>query len=179
MKLENYPARNYQSERLTFRPLVLDDMRVWQEFLQDPRATEYFPDFMKGINPTRALHWIEKQICRYRDKKGGLLAILEKETGNFIGQSGLIVQDVNGKEELEIGYHLLPKYWGHGYATEAAIFFKNLAFNSFKADSVISNIEVRNVASQRVAERNGLRNSEQTKWMDLDIFVYRLKKENF
>ena len=161
-----------------FRPLLIEDAEIWKTFLNDDRATAYFPDFMKGNNPLRALHWVEKQICRYRDLKGGLLAIIDKETGRFVGQSGLIVQDVGGTEEVEIGYHLLPEYWGKGFATEAAMFFKDLAFSSFQIKHLVSNIDVRNMPSQKVAERNGMERAEQIQWKELDIFVYRTSSRN-
>ena len=177
MLLPNYPKK-YSSKRLIMRPLNLDDTKLWRSFLDDKRATKYFPEYMRDKHHLHALKWIEKQICRYRDKKGGLLALIEKETGRFVGQSGLIVQTVNDKEELEVGYHLLPEYWGKGYATEAAQFFKDLAFKISDVPSIISNIEISNYPSQAVATRNGLKNTGQFTWHDLEIFIYRIEREN-
>jgi len=177
MKIENYPEL-YETERLFIRPLNLDDIIVWRTFLADERSTKYFPEFMKNRDAAHALTWIEKQICRYRDKKGGLMALMEKESGRFIGQSGLLIQQINGQEELEVGYHLLPEFWGKGYATEAAQFFKTLAFQISDVASVVSNIEVSNFPSQAVAKRNGMQNSGQFTWLDLEVFMYRIAREN-
>ena len=49
----------------------------------------------------------------------GLFVLIEKETGIRIGHAGLVKQEIDGKEEIEIGYWLLPQYWGKGYAREA------------------------------------------------------------
>lgn len=177
MILQNYPQK-YSSNRLIMRPLNLDDTVVWKSFLADGRSTKHFPDYMRNKDYLHALTWIEKQICRYRDKKGGLMALIEKQSGQFVGQSGLLVQTVNGKEELEVGYHLLPEYWGNGYATEAAQFFKKLAFQISDVQSIISNIEISNFPSQAVAKRNGLHTSGQCTWHDLEMFIYRIAREN-
>jgi len=177
MKILNYP-NNYETERLLIRPLNLDDIIIWRTFLADERSTKHFPSYMKNRDAAHALTWIEKQICRYRDKKGGLMALIEKESGRFVGQSGLLVQQINGKEELEVGYHLLPEFWGKGLATEAAQFFKTLAFQISDVPSIVSNIEISNFPSQAVAKRNGLENSGQFKWLDLDVFIFRISRES-
>ena len=46
------------------------------------------------------------------------------------------------------------------------------------AESVISIIDVRNIKSQRVAEKNGLKIEKQTRWQNLDVFIYRTGSEN-
>ncbi len=178
MILENY-TRNFETERLKIRPLNLDDVLVWRQFLASEKTTTYFPQYMKNSGDLQALFWIEKQICRYRDKKGGLMALIEKESGKFVGQCGLLVQDVDGKNELEVGYHLLPEFWGRGYATEAAIFFRNLGFSLTEVSSIVSIIAVENKASQQVATRNGMQRGARILWRDLDVFVYRITRQEY
>jgi len=75
---------------------------------------------------------------------------------------------------VEVGYHIFKKYWGQGYAPEAAIAFINYGFENKLAPSVVSIIDVRNIQSQRVAQKNGLKQDKQTKWADLDVFIYRI-----
>ena len=111
MILNNYPSFT-KSARLAYRPLTLEDAATWQTFLENPKTTAHFPESMKAKNRLRGLHWVEKQILRYRDKKGGLLAIIHPESGHFMGQAGLLVQHIDNQTELEVGYHLLPDFWG-------------------------------------------------------------------
>ncbi len=61
------------------------------------------------------------------------------------------------EEVLEIGYLFKKKYWHYGYATEAANFCKNYAFQYFKVKEVCSMIRDNNKASIRVALRNGMK----------------------
>ena len=162
-----------QSERLIIRPLNQSDVETWKEFLSNERATKHFPDAMS--TPDFAQKWIDSQLKRYNNKGMGLMALEHKLTGNLIGQCGLLTQEVDGVDEVEIGYHVMPQYWAQGYATEAAIFFKNFAFENKIADSVISIIHAENVGSQMVASRNGMTKEKTTIWRDMKAFVYRVK----
>ena len=45
----------------------------------------------------------------------------EKATGRFLGQCGIIPQELEGMRQMEIAYLLARREWGHGYATEAAL----------------------------------------------------------
>ncbi len=161
------------TDRLYTRFLVSNDHIEWAKFFEDEEAMQYFPSFVTSnkepINP-----WVEKQLLRYKEKRYGLQALINKKTGEFIGQCGLLLQEIDGKQEVEVGYHIFKKYWGQGYAPEAAIAFINYGFENKLAPSVVSIIDVRNIQSQRVAQKNGLKQDKQTKWADLDVFIYRI-----
>ncbi|MCT4622229.1 MAG: GNAT family N-acetyltransferase, partial [Schleiferiaceae bacterium] len=58
--------------------------------------------------------------------------------------------------KLEIGYSILPKYWGMGYATEAAQKCKDYAFSNNLTDHLISMVFVENEASAKLALKNGM-----------------------
>lgn len=74
----------------------------------------------------------------------------------------------------------MKKYWGQGYATEAAKIFIDYAFKKELTKSVISLIDVRNLGSQKVAEKNGLAIDKQIKWLDKeDVYIYRISKTNW
>ena len=62
----------------------------------------------------------------------GLFVLIEKETGIRIGHAGLVKRQIDGKEEIEIGYWLLPQYWGKGYAREAAADFETMASKRYE-----------------------------------------------
>ena len=83
-------------------------------------------------------------------------ALIDKQTGNFIGQAGLLIQTVQDEERLEIGYSILPKYWGKGYAQEAAIKCRDFCFKNELRDTIISMMHVDNIASEIVAFKNGM-----------------------
>jgi RimJ/RimL family protein N-acetyltransferase len=159
--------------RLYTRFLVPDDIKIWKPFFDDQECIQYFPWVGNDTSEERSKQWIERQLARYKEKRYGLQALIHKDTKEFIGQCGLLVQNIDGKNELEVGYHVFKKYWGQGYAPEAARAFFDYGFKNKQAKSIISIIDIRNIKSQRVADKNGLKREKQIKWMDMDVFVYR------
>ena len=94
--------------------------------------------------------------------------------GTFLGLCGLVTQEVDGQRELEVGYHFFRQHWGKGYATEAARLFLDFAATHKLSESVVSLINPANVASRRVAERNGLTVDKFTRWPEhQEVVVYR------
>lgn len=175
----NYYDLRLESNRIYTRPVQAEDADVWSEFFDSVEATEYFQPLPYETNEEKAIFWIARQLQRYNDKRFGLQAIIEKETNAFMGLCGLLTQEVDGKSELEVGYHFIKKYWGHGYAPEAARLFISYAFEMKLSDSLISIIDHRNERSQKVAEKNGLKIEKRTTWNELDVYIYRIDTEEF
>lgn len=172
-----YPPAYSTTQRLIIRPLTLNDVETWRAFTQDPVAMEFMMTFYKAETDIAA-HWIGFQLKRYTEGRYGLMALLDKQTNELAGMCGLLAQVIDDVPELEVGYHIMPQHWGKGYAPEAAKFFINFAFDNNLADSIISVIDVGNVKSQRVADKNGLFREKQTVQMGDDVFVYRKFKES-
>ncbi|HRH09941.1 MAG TPA: GNAT family N-acetyltransferase [Bacteroidia bacterium] len=167
-----------ETARLVTRFLTKKDEEIWTRFLKNEDCTRYFPktDFASPVE--RARYWIEKQINRYKEEKYGLQALVSKETGAFVGQCGLLLQEVDGKKELEVGYHILREYWGRGYAPEAAQAFIKYGAENSDFDSIISIIHRENKNSIAVALKNGLRKEKETTWFDLPVSIYRINKDD-
>jgi ribosomal-protein-alanine N-acetyltransferase len=167
-----------ESERLVTRFLRTDDIYAWADFFSDNDAIEFIPDFGLKTNIERAKHMIDKQLDRYAQNRYGHQALIEKGTNKFIGLCGLLTQEVNNISEIEVGYHIIKQYWRRGFATEAAKIFIDYAFENGLSDSVISVIDIENIKSQRVAEKNGLIREKLTKYFDdEDVYIYRIYRE--
>jgi RimJ/RimL family protein N-acetyltransferase len=168
-----------ESNRLVTRFLTIEDIYIWADFYADKDAVEFFPSFGLTTNIDRARHMIEKQLDRYTQLRFGHQALIDKKTNSFIGVCGLLTQEVDGITEIEVGYHILKKYWGQGYAPEAAKLFINYAFDNNITNSIISVIDTGNIKSQKVADKNGLTREKQTKYTDHeDVYIYRIKKKS-
>lgn len=170
-----YPE-NLESKRLWTRKLTTDDIDLWAKFFEDKEAVEFLPNLGFTSTKDRAKHWIEKQLGRYSSNSYGLHALINKETNEFIGQCGLLGQIVDEEQKVEVGYHIFKKHWGQGYAPEAAKLFIDFGFNNNQATSIISIIDINNIRSQKVALKNGLTKLRQTKWSDLDVFIYQINR---
>ncbi|MET0843808.1 MAG: GNAT family N-acetyltransferase [Mycetocola sp.] len=76
--------------------------------------------------------------------------------GEFVGDCGLTWQAVNGRPQLEVGYHVRAELQGLGYATEAAAACRVFATDVLEAAHLVAIIHPDNTASKRVAEKIGL-----------------------
>ena len=169
---------NLETNRLITRFLTANDVSSWTDFFRDKEAVEFLP--MLGISSyeEKAKYWIEMQLNRYSENRFGLQAIIDKRTNMFIGQCGLLTQKVDGRIEIEVGYHILKKYWGQGFAPETAKLFIEYAFKNNISSSIISIIDKRNIKSQRVADKNGLICEKETKWLDREVYIYRINTKD-
>ena len=104
-----------------------------------------------------------------------------RETGEMIGQCGLTWQDIPDDRVLEVGYLFEKAAWHHGYAAEAARACRDYAFDTLGAQAVYSIIRDTNIASQHVAERNGMTRvltfTKHYRSVDMAHYVYRVTRE--
>ncbi len=166
-----------QSNRLRTRFLTVGDIEPWSHFFEDLEGTRFLLNPDKLGHHQRAALWIEKQLKRYENREFGLQALVDIETGAFIGQCGLLEQEVDGNIEIEIGYHLFKQHRHKGYATEAASMFKHYGFDELELPTIVSIIHIDNVDSQAVAGRNGMHLSGQSKKWDIDVLIYRVNRD--
>jgi [ribosomal protein S5]-alanine N-acetyltransferase len=159
------------TERLRFRLLSLTDVDWWMGYLNDTEAIRFMPFTVGSRDDCMAM--IQRSLDRYVKDGSGLHAVSLKESGVPIGQCGLLTQVVDGVDELEVGYHLLPQHWGHGYATEAAVACTQFAREHRIAPSVISLIDPENHRSQLVARRNGMLPERRTVHRGVEAIVFR------
>jgi len=158
-----------ETARLRLREFTPADADALEAALGDPIAMQYYPVAFdrKGVEL-----WIEKNIGRYRHDGHGLWAMLLRPTGELIGDCGCTMQEVEGLNHVEVGYHVRRDLWGNGYATEAAQACIEYAFTRLGVDRVISMIRPENLQSVRVAEKNGLVCEKIVSWRGFDHCIY-------
>ncbi len=142
-----------ETPRLYLREMTQEDFADLCETLQDKKAMYAYEH---AFSDEEAQEWLDKMFRRYENDGFGLWAVIDKESGAFLGQCGITWQDVNGEQVPEIGYLFKRKYWHNGYAAEAAQGCKKYAFETLGFDRVYSIIRDNNYASQNVAKRNGM-----------------------
>ncbi len=139
--------------RLRFREMTLEDLDDMARLLGDPQVMAFYP---APKSRTEARKWIEWNLENYASFGHGLW-IIETLDGRFVGDCGLTWQRVNGTRRVEVGYHVLPEYQGQGLATEAATACREFARTNLAVTELIALVAVDNRASQRVAEKLGMR----------------------
>lgn len=142
------------TERTFLRRLTNND---FQNLCKILKAEEVMYAYEHAFSDDEVYAWLDKQLARYEKYGFGLWAVCLKDSGEFIGQCGLTMQEIPDGEVLEIGYLFRKEYWHKGYAAECAAACKNYAFEVLNADEVYSIIRDNNVPSQNVAKRNGMK----------------------
>ncbi len=166
-----------ETARLTTRFVVPEDAALWTEFFTDPVNCTFILNPSMLSNEERAKEWIGYVMKRYSENRLGMQALIHKETDEFIGMCGLMIQEVSGTSETEVGYHLLRRHWGKGYASEAAQRFRDYGFENNMADSIVSIIHPLNFPSKNVAMRNGMTLREKGgNWRDQEVDVFRINR---
>lgn len=161
------------TERLVLRKFEESDLHSFSLLVADPEVMRFS---LKGpLSPEEAKEYFERRVLSHYQTHGfGLLAVFLKETQDFIGFVGLIVQNIDETEEVELAYRLLPKYWGQGFATEAAIAVCEYAFQTLKVKRLISLIDPKNHQSLQVANRVGMHFWKHSVFHGFPVQVYRL-----
>lgn len=142
-----------ETERLKLRELSLNDIHFMAEMLADAEVMRYYP---RRLTRELATDWVERQIVRYEADGYGLWLAERKDTGDPVGQIGLVRQLIHEVDETEIGYLIHTPFWRHGFATEGALACRDYAFTVLKKPRVISLVRPENEPSQGVARNLGM-----------------------
>ena len=146
-----------ETERLILREMITsDDERL---FILDsnPEVHKFL-----GNNPIstidEARYYVNLIRTQYQENGIGRWAVIEKESNLFIGWSGLKVYKDEVKELsnfYELGYRLMPQFWGKGYATETAKAWLNYGFENFETDMIYGMTDINNHNSKNVLKKVG------------------------
>jgi [ribosomal protein S5]-alanine N-acetyltransferase len=173
--LMTYLLPNHQTPRLLFREISLSDFGTWLKFFENPETSKHWAEEKETPNAA-CKKWYARQQERYENNLGGMNALIEKSSGQLVGHCGLSVQTVDEVTELEIGYSLLPEFWGKGFAIEAVQKCKEYAFENNLTTSLISIISLSNLPSQKVATKNRMSIEKQTVYKGNQVYIFRVSK---
>jgi ribosomal-protein-alanine N-acetyltransferase len=163
-----------ETSRLILREFRPEDVDALALTLSDAETMRFYPAPFDRVGVE---NWISCNLRRYREHGHGLWAMILKSSGELIGDCGLTVQDIEGQNEIEIGYHVRRDLWGRGLATEAARACRDHGFARLPVARLISLIRPENLPSCRVAEKNGMTVWKEVTRATLPHLVYAIQKE--
>lgn len=142
-----------ETERLILREMTYEDFDALKAIISDKETMSFYesPYDDNGVD-----RWIKWNIENYKSFGFGLFAVILKDTGEFIGDTGITIQLIDGWYRPEIGYHFNKKYWRNGYAKEATNAVKEWAFKNTPFKTLYSYMNSLNIASIKTAEAMGM-----------------------
>lgn len=169
--------RVLETERLLLRHLCREDLEDLAALGANPEFTRFFggPQPIE-VARERVAVYLERVSAEYASTGTGFYATIYRPEGRFIGRCGLLWQEIDGARELEIAYGIAPAYWGRGLATEAARALKEYAFRRYDVPRLISLVHPENIASRRVAWKNGMRCARQVEFDGGPCDVYVVER---
>lgn len=163
--------------RLTLRELTLADGPALAAILAHPDVMRYS---VRGVMSAHAtLEFIQWCIESCADSGWGPRAVVDNASGSLIGFCGLNREQVDGADEIELGYRLAPAFWGRGLATEAVRATLDQGFGELGLASVIAIVQPANVASVRVIQKVGFSGFVHSQYHRLGVRIYRMTREQW
>ena len=152
-------SRTIETPRLLLRQWREDDLAPFAALNTDPEVMRFFEE---PLSHERSDAWARAIAAVIQDQGWGLWALERRDTGEFIGFTGLQVprHELPFNPCVEVGWRLARSAWGQGFATEAGRASLAHAFGPLELDEVVSMTAVTNLPSRRVMERLGMTRDE-------------------
>ena len=173
-----------ETERLILRELTETDVEGMFELDSNIDVHTFL-----GNNPIKTKEQAEQNIqfirTQYLERGVGRFAVIEKNSSDFIGWCGL--KFCKGKEEelngisnfIDIGYRLIPKFWGKGYASEAAFASLDFGFKNMKYECIYGAAETANIGSNKILRKIGLQYINEFNYKGIKASWYQLNKSDY
>lgn len=163
------------TERLLLRQWRDSDREAFAYMCADPKVMEFlWPVGSRAASDAL----IDCLVMRMAENGWGIWATELRTTGEFIGFIGL--QEPRAKLPcspcVEVGWRLASRFWGHGYATEGAHCALAVGFEKLWLHEIVAMTAVKNVRSQAVMQRLGMRPDRDTFFHPLIPLGHRLRE---
>lgn len=163
-----------ETDRLEHRALTVDDAEAFFVLNSHPDVMS-----LTGEAPLESLEAAREAIANYPDFNTvgyGRWACILKETQTLIGFCGL--KFLPELDETDVGYRLLPQYWGRGLATEACLASVNFGFSTLHLDRIIGLVLPENIASVRVLEKVGMQADGEIVYDGVHAMRYSISRQD-
>jgi RimJ/RimL family protein N-acetyltransferase len=156
-----------ETARLRLREWEDEDEFRFYEVMNRPEVMKH----LGGVQTPEEWRVAYLRVLAFQQQYGHTFWIAEdRENREIIGFCGIKRVNAPGAGELtglhEIGWRLIPEYWGKGIAKEAALASLDLAFGRFAAPLVIATTVAQNAPSQGLMMRLGMSRREDLDYVD-------------
>lgn len=159
-----------QTERVYLRQFIEEDVYNLYLLNSNPDVMKYIGD---GTLDTfaRTQERMPKVLAYYEKYPGlGNWVAIQKSDQTFMGW--FCLKYLGQTEEVELGYRLMPVYWGEGYATEVSKTLVSYGFQTLGLKRIVGIAKAGNIASQRVLEKVGMKYEKQAFFYHTEVRYY-------
>ncbi|MBL8021763.1 MAG: GNAT family N-acetyltransferase [Leptospirales bacterium] len=148
----------FETDRLVLRRWLPSDLGPFQRMNADPYVMRYFPSTRTNEESAELLQKTERH---FEEHGFGVWALELKATGEWIGLTGAahVPFEAHFTPAVELGWRIVGKFHGQGYATEAARFTCEFAFKELKLSGLVAFTIPANLPSRRVMEKLGMKHN--------------------
>lgn len=149
-----------ETERITLREWLPQDVAAFARMNSDPLIMEYFPRVLNEETTVRLINRFQEHFDKYGF---GMYALEHKETKSFMGFAGIShVRDLFPfAPAVEMAWRLEYEYWGKGFATEAARAIISYAFNNLELKELVAFSVYDNARAIHMMEKLGLKHDKK------------------
>ncbi len=170
--IHNFPEQLVTARLLLARPTAAD--------LPELDAMHSNPQVMAtlgGLRTPEELEAMNQRLFAAWERDGFSWWVLRgKSDGRFVGRGGLKRVHVGGRDEVEVGYGLMPEFWGQGLALELAGESIRVGFETVGLDEIVCFTLPTNRRSRRVMEKAGFVYERDVDHAGLPHVLYRIRK---
>ncbi|MBX2871541.1 MAG: GNAT family N-acetyltransferase [Saprospiraceae bacterium] len=168
---------SFVTERLALRQIQPEDQIHIFNGLSHPHVIQYYGVSFDTYEATQEqMEWY-KQL--WQEQTGIWWGIYDREDQCFLGACGYNEYQAT-HHKIELGYWLLPEYWGKGYVQEALRKIIPYAFQQLQIERIEAFVETGNDASDKVLLKQGfqyegtMRNCESKNGSFISLKIFAL-----
>lgn len=169
-----------QSKRLEFREIDDNHFEITAKIMRDEGVQKVWEHYFTDDD---VKEWISRRKRGYKLNGIDYLLAVNRISQEVVGQIGLLKEENGDKETWGIGYILLSRHYGNGYATEGAGAMVDYAFNILNVPRVVCDIRPMNKPSIAVAKRLGMRETgvfiKHYHGTEMTHLIFELSKEAY
>ena len=165
----------FETERLSVRRYQAGDGENFFRMNGDEEIVRY-------IRPAKSREECDQfllEVIKYSEDNPlfGRWAVNEKLSGSFVGTFAII--PVEGSSNFQVGYSLVKKAWGKGYASELTLAGTSYFFENTSSNELFALTESANIPSQKVLVKGGFIQSAVRPEGGKDVLEFVIKRNDF
>jgi RimJ/RimL family protein N-acetyltransferase len=143
-----------ETPRTIIRPYTEADVERVVPILTDPVTMSFWE---RPLDEDAVTAWVARNARSFGETGLGRMLVELRDTGETVGDCGIVRAEVGGREENDLGYIIHHPYWCRGFGTECARACLEYGLRGLGLRRIVANMPHDHVASVRVAEKLGMR----------------------